>query len=39
MMGYTQITRKEFYASGGFSNPRLVRVTRNRAWVYFRRSQ
>lgn len=37
MMGYAQITRAEFYRLGGFSNPRLVRVTRGHAWAYFER--
>lgn len=35
MFGYTKITKKEFYSMGGFSNPRLVRVTRNRTWAYY----
>jgi hypothetical protein len=39
MIGYTRITRREFYKRGGFSNPRCVRVTRSRAWAYFYRSE
>lgn len=35
MLGYTKISRREFYANGGFANPRNVRVTRGRAWAYF----
>lgn len=37
MMGYEQISRRQFYAWGGFSNPRLVRVERGRSWAYFQR--
>lgn len=33
--GYMRITRRVFYANGGFSNPRCLRVTRGRAWAYF----
>lgn len=36
MIGYTKITRKQFYAFGGFSDPMNVRVTRGKAWAYFR---
>lgn len=35
MIGYTKVTKYYFYRSGGFANPRLVRVTRGRAWAYF----
>ena len=35
MIGYAKIPRKEFYKLGGFANPKLVRVTRNRAWAYY----
>jgi hypothetical protein len=28
MIGYTRISRTEYYLSGGVSNPRLVRTTR-----------
>jgi hypothetical protein len=38
MMGYTRITRKQFYDGGGFSNPRMVRVQRGHAWAYFERA-
>jgi hypothetical protein len=38
MIGYTKISREQFYRQGGFSNPRLVRVTRNGVWAYFGRS-
>ena len=37
MIGYTRITRKQFYAWGAFSNPRLVRTERGHAWAYFER--
>lgn len=37
MIGYKQITKREFYALGAFSNPLLVRVQRGRAWAYFLR--
>lgn len=35
MTGYTKITKEEFYKMGGFSNPRLVRVSRSGSWVYY----
>lgn len=35
MKGYTKITKEEFYTRGGFSNPRLVRVTRKGVFAYF----
>jgi hypothetical protein len=37
MIGYEKISRREFYTGGGFANTRHVRVTRGRAWAYFRR--
>lgn len=37
MTGYTKITKEEFYNSGGFSNPRNVRVTRGKAWAHYQR--
>ena len=37
MTGYIKITKDQFYHRGGFSNPRLVRVTRNGDWAYFER--
>lgn len=36
MRRYTRkISHDEFYRLGGFSNPRLVRVSRNGKWDYF----
>ena len=37
MLGYTKITKSEFYRMGGFSNPRLVRVgvVRGKGWAYY----
>lgn len=32
--GYTRISKREFYLSGGFSNPRNIRVTRRGTWAY-----
>lgn len=37
MLNYTKISRQSFYGAGGFSNPKLVRVTRSGAWAYFER--
>lgn len=37
MIGYLKITKNQFYRYGGFSNPRLIRVTRGKAWAYFER--
>jgi hypothetical protein len=37
MIGYAQISKKDFYRSGGLSNPRNVRITRGHSWVYLRR--
>lgn len=33
MTGYVQITREEFYALGGLSNPNLVRAQRRFVWI------
>lgn len=38
MSGYRVITKEAFYRAGGFSNSRLVRVTRNGKWAYFERA-
>jgi len=38
MIGYTKITRRQFYAQGGFSNPALVRTQRGQSWAYFKRA-
>lgn len=35
MIGYTRITKKMFYAKGGFANPRLVRREEGHAWAYY----
>lgn len=35
MIGYTRITKEEFYRLGGFANTRCVRVQRGRSWAYF----
>lgn len=37
MVGYEKITRHAFYQTGGFANPRLVRVARGKGWAYYRR--
>lgn len=37
MTGYARITRREFYAWGGFSQSDLIRVQRGSAWSYWRR--
>lgn len=37
MMGYTKITKAEFYTMGGFSNPHLVRVSRSGSWAYYQK--
>lgn len=34
-LGSRQVTRREWYAAGGFSNPRCWRKQRGRAWCYF----
>lgn len=38
MIGYMQISKREFYANGGFANTKQVRVTRNGDWAYFKRA-
>lgn len=38
MIGYTKISRAEFYRAGAFANPDLVRVTRG-GWAYYRRAR
>lgn len=35
MIGYKRITKREFYALGGFSNSRCVRVQRGKCWAYY----
>lgn len=35
MTGYSRITAYQFRHLGGFSNPRLLRVTRAGRWAYF----
>lgn len=35
MMGYTKISREQFYRYGGFANTKLVRVTRNGNWAHY----
>jgi hypothetical protein len=35
MIGYERISKRDFYANGGFANPRCVRVTRGSSWAYF----
>jgi hypothetical protein len=37
MYGYKKITKEQFYRLGGFSNPALVRVTRNGEWAYYQK--
>lgn len=37
MVGYTRIKRREWYAKGGLSNPRLARKGNGKAWAYFER--
>ena len=39
MIGYERISKKDFYAKGGFSNSRCVRVERGSSWAYFWRHQ
>jgi hypothetical protein len=36
MSGYKRITKKEFYAEGGFSNSKLVRTQRGNGWGYYK---
>jgi len=31
-----KITKAEFYAAGGFSNPNLYRVTRGKSYSYYK---
>lgn len=38
MIGYTKISKDQFYRYGGFSNPLLVRVTRSKSWAYYKRA-
>ena len=38
MIGYEQITKEQFYRSGGFSNPRNVRIMRGKSWRYFQKA-
>jgi hypothetical protein len=38
MIGYTRITKEQFYAKGGFSNPRLVRREESGSWAYYERA-
>ena len=39
LMFCMRITKKVFYANGGFSNPRCIRVTRGKSWAYYWRVQ
>jgi hypothetical protein len=39
MLGYTRITRREFYDHGGFSNVLHVRVQRGHSWTYWSRTR
>ena len=34
-MNRTRISKSQFYRYGGFSNPRLVRLTREGVWTYW----
>lgn len=40
MTGYTQITKAQYYLSGGMSNPRLVRKAKpgTGVWTYWQRN-
>jgi hypothetical protein len=38
MVGYTKITKKQFYALGGFSNPALVRKQAGKVWAYYQKA-
>jgi hypothetical protein len=38
MIGYTSITRSQFYLLGGFSNTRCVRIQRGKCFAYFYQS-
>jgi len=35
MIGKVKISRKAFYAAGGFSNPALSRKQRGSGWAYY----
>jgi len=35
-MTYKRISKKQFYADGGFSNPKLFRKMRGSAWTYWK---
>lgn len=37
MVGYERIRKHDWYANGGFSNPRCVRRMRSGSWHYFYR--
>jgi hypothetical protein len=39
MTGYIEITKAEFYAWGGFSNPHLARKMISGKWHYYREIQ
>ena len=36
MLNVTRISKRDFYAQGGFSNPKLFRKMVGNAWHYFR---
>lgn len=36
MRNYYQISKKEFYGSGGFANTKLFRMMKGRYWAYYR---
>lgn len=38
-LGYMRIDRRTFYLNGGFANPRCVRITRNKRWIYLYRAK
>jgi hypothetical protein len=35
MLGYTKISKKDFYMRGGFANPACVRISRSGSWAYY----
>lgn len=35
MTGYRRISKRAFFADGGLSNPRHLRVMRKGTWAYF----
>lgn len=37
-IGYIRISKRDWYANGGFANSRCVRVQRGRSWAYFYRA-